>query len=142
MKGELITQTEEFFSMHWGIEENSPSWDFSWGLTGPVPNYLLGGVYALLKGEKVIYIGLGASRGGGIYHNRGLSRRLMSHVCRSAPNESKYDYVLMERWVKLGVDKVATIGFPENRNYLAVALEDFLIGNIKPIENTAKKHKY
>jgi hypothetical protein len=141
MKNNLTELTNLFFSMHWNIEEEKPSWDFTWNFIGPVPNYLLGGVYALLRGEEVIYIGLGASRGSGIYKDRGISRRLMSHVCLSAPKNSEFSVVLRERWQILKIDKVATLGFSPERNYLAAALEDFLISGINPIANTVKKHK-
>lgn len=139
MKTDLVTSTDEFFSLHWNLEEAAPTWDFSWEFIGPVPNYLLGGVYALLKNNEVVYIGLGTSKGGGIYKNRGLSRRLMSHVTLSAPKESMKDCVLRERWASLKVDKIATIGFPVERNYLAAALEEFLIGRLNPSENAMKK---
>lgn len=140
MKNDLTRLTDLFFSMHWNIEEEKPSWDFSWSFIGPVPNYLLGGVYALLRNEEIIYIGLGASRGGGIYKDRGISRRLMSHVYRTAPKDSEFNAELRERWKDLGVNKVATIGFSPERNYLAAALEDFLIGKINPVANAVKKH--
>jgi hypothetical protein len=122
---ELIALTQSFFAKHWGVEAEEPEWDFSWEWRGPVPNYLVGGVYALFKGGEVLYVGLGNSRGGGIYQDRGISRRLMAHVIKSAPSGSGKDSVLRERWEAAGVDKVATLGFPEELNYLAPALEDF-----------------
>lgn len=141
MKTNLVKCTQEFFSMHWNITEAIPEWDFSWNYMGPVPNYLLGGVYALLKGDEVIYIGLGISRGSGIYKDRGLSRRLMAHVCHAAPKGYTTDVILLERWLSMGVDKVATIGFSEKRNYMAAALEDYLIGCLNPTANCVKKIK-
>ncbi len=66
-KESLVRLTRAFFSKHWGSGEAVPAWDFSWNWCGPVPNYLLGGVYALLKGDTVLYIGVGTSRGAGIY---------------------------------------------------------------------------
>ena len=135
----LVRLTQEFFSKHWGIEDSSPQWDFSWDWCGPVPNYLVGGVYALLKGNEVLYVGLGNSRGGGIYQDRGISRRLMAHVTLSSPKGSPVDSVLRERWIKVGIDKIATIGFPQQYNYLAPALEDFLIGHLGPVENKVKR---
>ena len=138
-KSMLIEATEDFFAKHWAVKEEIPQWDFSWEWKGPVPNYLLGGVYALLKGDDVLYVGLGNSRGGGIYKDRGISRRLMSHVTRSAPAGSPVDSILRERWFDAGVDKVATIGFKQEFNYLAPALEDFLIGRPSPAENQMKR---
>ncbi|MFX7427471.1 hypothetical protein ABTJ07_19030, partial [Acinetobacter baumannii] len=72
--------TGDFFELHWGLDFGFPEWDFSWNFVGPVPNYLLGGLYALFSDEKLLYVGLGASRGGGIYQDRGISRRLLAHV--------------------------------------------------------------
>ncbi|GHU49817.1 hypothetical protein AGMMS50289_26740 [Betaproteobacteria bacterium] len=44
-----------------------------------------------------------------------------------------------KRWLALGVDLLATIGFPPEYNYLALALEDYLIGELNPSENSAKR---
>ena len=65
-KEDLTGFVTKFFNMHWGFESNTPKWDFTWNWQGPVPNYLLGGVYALLRDDEVIYIGKGVSRGGGV----------------------------------------------------------------------------
>jgi hypothetical protein len=138
-KDELVCHTHEFFNKHWGFNNTFPEWDFSWNWCGPVPNYLVGGVYALLKNNEILYIGLGNSRGGGIYQDRGISRRLMAHVTQSAPTGSSVDSVLRKRWIDLEVDKVATLGFAQCQNYLAPALEDFLIGHLNPIENRVKR---
>lgn len=138
-KFDLIAYTEQFFKRHWGMEPRYPQWDFSWDWSGPVPNYLLGGAYSLFAGEELLYIGLGASRGGGIYQGRGISRRLMAHVIKSAPANSHACYMLHERWQNSGVDRVATIGFPMECDYLAPALEDYLIGQLNPPENSIKR---
>lgn len=128
----------EFFRRHWCLEQETsvPTWDFSWGWLGAVPNYLLGGVYALLRKNELLYVGLGASRGGGIYQNRGLSRRLMSHVyLRDHSNPT--GYVPRERWKE--VDVIGTIGFEPKTVYLAPALEAFLIHELNPPENHMKR---
>ena len=135
----LVSLTRSFFSKHWGSEAPLPQWDFSWEWRGPVPNYLVGGVYALLKGDEVLYVGLGNSRGGGIYQDRGISRRLMAHVIKAAPSCSTKDSILRERWEAVGATRVATLGFPKELNYLAPALEDFLIGKLNPPENSVKR---
>lgn len=138
-KSNLVADTELFFKRHWEIEDNFPHWDFSWSWRGPVPNHLLGGLYALFSGEKLLYIGLGASRGGGIYQDRGISKRLMAHVLQSAPMTSNVSYIPRDRWHQLGVDLIATIGFPKDCDYLAPALEDFLIGQLNPPQNSIKR---
>lgn len=138
-KLDLVISTEQFFKRHWGMELMHPQWDFAWDWSGPVPNYLLGGAYSLFSGDKLLYIGLGASRGGGIYQDRGISRRLMAHVLKSAPKNSNVGYVLHDRWEHSRVDKIATIGFPKECDYLAPALEDYLIGQLNPPENIVKR---
>jgi len=137
----LIQHTNDFFNLHWGFDSKAPCWDFSWNWCGAVTNYHLGGLYALFNGENLIYIGLGSSRGGGLYQDRGISRRLMAHVLRNAPKDMEVSYIPRERWKKLGVDVVATLGFPEDKNYLALALEDYLIGRTNPPENRNKRIK-
>ena len=135
----LSAQTLDFFTLHWGLTDKHPQWDFSWTWCNAVPNYQLGGLYALFSGDKLLYIGLGASKGGGIYKDRGISRRLLAHVLEIAPKNSPLSYVPQDRWKDLQVDLVATIGFPEDRNYLACALEDYLIGKLSPPENQLKR---
>ncbi len=135
----LSAQTLDFLSLHWGLNDTPPQWDYSWTWCNSVPNYQLGGLYALFSGNKLLYIGLGASKGGGIYKDRGISRRLLAHVLEIAPKDSPLSYVPQERWRDLQVDLVATIGFPENVNYLACALEDYLIGKLSPPENRLKR---
>lgn len=139
-KPDLVRASKDFFDKHWGVHGDVPQWDFSWRWNGAVPNYLLGGLYALLSGDRLIYIGLGASRGGGLYQERGISRRLIAHVISSAADRNAgRDYVLQSRWDDLGVDVVATIGFPLEYAYLAPALEDYLIGRLNPPENLMKR---
>lgn len=131
--------TLEFFDNHWGSSDVKPEWDDSWDWCGAVPNYKLGGLYALFSGDNLIYIGLGNSRGGGSYKEHGISRRLLSHVLKISPDDHPHSYMPQERWEKAKINKLVTIGFPANLNYLAPALEDFLIGEINPPENSIKR---
>ncbi len=142
-RDELEEATSTFFQLHWPRDVPKPSWDFSWRWSGPVSNYQLGGVYALFNSEALIYIGLGASRGGGIYANRGISRRLNAHVTSVAPVGSNSEYVAKDRWLALGVNLVATIGFPLEYTYLSCALEDYLLTKTKlnPPENRLKRNQ-
>ncbi len=135
----LTSKTDAFFLKHWNLDLQPPVWSKSWEWIGPIPNYNLGGVYALFKGDELVYIGLGASRGGGCYPDSGLSRRLMAHVYRSAPKGSERDAVPRDRWQEAGVTCILTIGFPVEYNYMASALEDYLIGEINPLENNIKR---
>lgn len=138
-RDDLRIATGNFFDLHWGLDLDFPEWDFSWKFVGPVPNYLFGGLYALFSDEKLLYVGLGASRGGGIYQDRGISRRLLAHVLKPASHDEYMDYKLNDRWNEAGANSVATLGFPAEYNYLAPALEDYLIGRLNPIENKMKK---
>ncbi len=135
----LVSENQRFFSLHWGMPERSPEWDFSWEWCGSVPNYLLGGLYAIFSDQRLVYVGLGASNGGGIYRDRGISRRLLSHVLKINTNGGSTSYEPQDRWKAIGVDSIATIGFPADVNYLACALEDYLIGRLNPPENRLKR---
>lgn len=135
----LADATKRFFSIHWGMGEQAPEWDFSWEWRGAVPNYLLGGLYAVFSKGKLVYVGLGASNGGGIYKDRGISRRLLAHVIQICTSDSSKSYEPKDRWKALDVDLIATIGFPAEVNYLACALEDYLIGVLNPPENQMKR---
>lgn len=136
---DLISKTNEFFRKHWNIDQPPPTWSVAWEWVGSIPNYNLGGVYALFRKDEFIYLGLGASRGNARYPDSGLSRRLMSHVYRSAPKGSLQNLILRERWVKAGLTSISTIGLPSEFNYLASALEDFLIGELNPLLNDVKR---
>ena len=135
----LETETKKFFELHWGSQLPLPTWDFSWNWCSAVPNYKLGGAYALFSGESLVYVGLGASVGGGIYKDRGISRRLLAHVLQIAPAGSSTSYEPQKYWKDAAVDSIATIGFPPELTYLACALEDYLIGMLNPPENNVKR---
>jgi len=130
----LIQETAEFFNRHWYGDLPVPEWNFNWNWQGPVPNYLLGGLYALFRDDSLIYIGLGRSG-----ESRGISARLVSHVLKSS--DKSEGYIPRDKWQQLGVNKLATIGFPPELSYLAPALEDYLISRLKPSANsTGKSH--
>lgn len=57
------------------------------------PNYLKAGIYAFVKDEEIIYVGVGASKGGGIYPDRGLSRRFQFSI-RVVDREEKLPYIV------------------------------------------------
>jgi hypothetical protein len=137
----LREKTSLFFNRHWGLTSEAPEWDLSWNWDGPLTNLKLGGLYALFKGDKLLYVGLGASRGGGLYTDRGISRRLTNHVIRKAPKGGSTQYVTRKRWEELGVNRVGALALPADRTYLASSLEDFLIGDLNPPENKVKVRK-
>ncbi len=135
----LASETQKFFSLHWGMPDKAPEWDFSWNWCGAVPNFKLGGLYAAFANDELVYVGLGASKGGGIYKDRGISRRLLAHVIQISSGDKSKSYEPQDRWKAVGVDSIATIGFPADLNYLACALEDYLIGRLNPPENQMKR---
>ena len=130
----LVQETSEFFNRHWYGDLPEPVWSFDWKWYGPVPNYLLAGLYALFCDDSLIYIGLGR---GSV--SRGISARLERHVLSKRGEDERYGYVPQEKWKKLGVNRLATIGFPSEFSYLSPALEDYLIGRLQPSANSIGK---
>lgn len=130
----LINATDAFFAMHWCAKHGTrPKWE-CWQpfLYGSVPNYLHPGCYAIFSDSQLVYVGLGASKGGGRYPERGISRRLMGHVLRSDPE-------LGRGWSKLTearkeASSIHTIGF-RSAEHLAAALETYLIRELAPFRN-------
>ena len=129
----LIEYSKEFFDKHWDINQlgEPPVWSHVFSDFVRMPNYLKAGVYAFIKKSEVIYIGVGASKGGGIYQDRGLSRRFQSYI--RVDKLSKQPYVIDERLKK--ADGVVTIGFNSEHAYIAYGLEAFLISRINPEYN-------
>ena len=133
----LKQSTDEFFQRHWSSASlpcQRPDWKV-WEnfLYGSVPNHDLGGCYVLFSGDELLYVGLGASRGGGPYPNHGISRRLTKHVIESDPQRGGDRSRLREPWNN--VNAIFTIGFPNECAYLAAALEAFLIRELNPPSN-------
>ncbi|MCW5581097.1 MAG: hypothetical protein KIS72_07145 [Luteimonas sp.] len=131
----LEEKTAEFFERHWarsilGLPPKWKGWDTF--LQGSVPNFRCGGCYAIFFESELAYIGLGASRGGGIYPSHGISRRLMAHVLRSDPEQGVGYSKLLDEWAD--ATNIYTIGMP-NTEYLAAALETYLIREISPPRN-------
>ena len=135
----LLQQTEDFFENHWNRETlgESPTWSNVFSDFVRMPNYLKAGVYAFIKNSEITYIGVGASKGGGIYTDRGLSRRFQSYIKVDKLSKKLYiiDYRLKE------ADGVVTIGFDSQHAYLAYGLEAFLISKINPIYNKIGRKK-
>lgn len=132
---DLTNATELFFRLHWPSDPPSPHPKWAgWGtfLYGSVPNYSEGGCYALFVDASLAYIGLGASKGGGRYLDSGISRRLMSHVYCSAKTSDFRQLKLRPSWLDLTA--IHTIGLGD-KDYLAPALESFLIRRLSPPKN-------
>lgn len=125
---DLSQTTERFFDWHWNkgaIGEDPPQWLHWPEFKGSVPNYQLGGCYALFEGPTLVYVGLGASKGGGLYPEHGISRRLMSHVLRIDREKGAEWSKPRTGWE--AINSIYTVGFPSRLVHLAPALETFLI---------------
>jgi hypothetical protein len=137
----LESETARFSSLHWNTQHIShpiPKWGEPWHFTeGGIPDGDKGGCYALFnEKDEVIYIGVGASSGGGIYPDHGISRRLVGHVVQLIPDKEP-KYAPKEKWVE--VKYLRTIPFEETENYLAYGLEALLIKSVKPERNRVHK---
>jgi hypothetical protein len=129
---DLLPETQSFFDLHWVEGVEVPVWKYKWDWNSSLPNCNLGGVYALLDGDgEIVYIGLGASAKGS-----GLSVRIVSHVIKNNPDKTP-EYIPQEKWED--IQDIATIGFPLEYQYMALALEDYLINKLKPKRNMRKK---
>ncbi|MYN15079.1 hypothetical protein GSY71_18255 [Pusillimonas sp. TS35] len=136
---EIEKLTDVFFERHWSthLGPERPTWKFGWNWQGSVPYHNKGGVYALMDGAgHVVYIGLGASLGGGGYKGYGISNRLLGHVLTRDRPQDKEAYLPRTRWSE--VASIGAIGFPLEFNYLAPALEDYLIRATNPPKKKQK----
>jgi|SRR5690606_19192229 len=128
----LADLTAEFFERHWRDSFGpTPEWTSPWPANsrGPLPCADMQGCYALYKGGDLIYVGLGASRGAGLYKGHGLGHRLYKHVLRIDWTKEAIDgcrfYAPRENWSEMS--HLRMIGFPADLSYLAPALELFLL---------------
>ena len=137
---EVISATNEFLLCHWDTElldtNEVPGWE-SYSFQGNIPKGNRQGCYALIAKTDVIYIGLGASRGSGLYTEHGVGARLMNHVLkwdRSRPASISDRYFIpRSKWAD--VTEIYTIGFPRGYGYMACSLEAYLLSKLKPLKN-------
>ncbi len=137
---DLIKNTSTFFELHWNaaiINMAPPAWSDAWKLpgAGSWPNHTKQGVYALLKGSDVIYVGVAASTGSGIYEGAGLGARLKNYLMRD-PNSKSEAWIARDDWKD--IDSLMTIGFEKGYGHLAYALEPYLIDKLDPLRNKIK----
>ena len=134
---DLLDLTKSFFHLHWNSVElgNPPNWSELFSNFVRMPNYLKAGLYAFVKNNEITYIGVGASKGGGIYPERGLSRRFQSYV--KVNKEKNEPYIVDVRLQE--AREVVTIGFESEHAYLAYGLEAFLISRLNPKYNKVGK---
>lgn len=143
---DIQASTTEFFRLHWPQTEQwgqEPQWNNPWRLRGSLPNGDKQGVYVLLDfNDDVIYIGVGASFGSGIYEGAGLGSRI-NHYIRLAEGQNGVrvedrQYQAIEKWEELGLKSLRTLGFPIESAYLAYALEAHLLSRHAPPHNKVR----
>ncbi|WP_018984910.1 GIY-YIG nuclease family protein [Salinimonas chungwhensis] len=138
----LIEHTNNFFNLHWpeSLNRPRPEWKSDWNWQGSVPHHDKRGVYCLFDGAgDILYLGIGASVGGGKRVGFGISRRLLAHVITTDKTKGRGHYIPKRRWAD--VNSLAAIGFPNEYSYLALALEDYLIEKLSPPRNRSKKSR-
>ena len=103
------------------------------GTSGLSPNGDRSGCYALLAGDEVKYVGVGRSWKKGRYQENALDARIRAHGL--LVDKATNTYITRDKWRALGIDSLVTIGFPHELFFLASALEDYLINELKPEGN-------
>lgn len=134
--------TREFLKLHAKLTSEDSLWSIQWKFRGEIPNQDKQGVYAFLNDAKeVIYIGVGASKGDGIYEGAGLGRRLSRIWQVSKDSKEDSDGIkLYEPTDKYSyIDSIVTFAFDTKEWYLAYALEYYLISKMKPEKNRVGK---
>ena len=138
-------ETKCFLALHWPTElwTSPPEWNVPWYLQGTMPGGDKQGVYALLgDAENVIYIGVGASFGGGNYEGHGIGARTsryfeMARDQRGVPVKERR-YAPSRAWESRGLQSIATLGFEPNQAYLAYGLEAYLLSKLVPQFNKVR----
>lgn len=131
----LLVSTQHFFSRHWNrqsIGHEPPQWSSPFPIKEdcPIPNHDKQGVYAFVKGNVVTYIGVGTSKGYGLYRGHGIGKRFQAYAKYVDGQYQAVDERLKE------AGKAMTIGFDINEAYLANALELYLIAKLNPKYNS------
>ncbi len=141
---DLHTRTTDFLVLHWPKGEPQPEWSAPWTFVGTIPNQELQGVYALVHGDDVVYVGVGAGKNPGQYEGAGLGRRLHNYWRRDTADprtaEGESRYVPSDVWGDVTeTPAIVTIGLPADRADLAYELEAYLIRELKPERNVRGK---
>ena len=136
---ELLSATQDFFDHYWNpINGKAPEWsDILWKFDGTIPYNENGGCYALFHNDEIIYIGVGISEGYGKYENCGLGHRLNRYWQKNLTADKNRKYMPKSDWSEL--TGIRTIGFDRKDEFIALALEAFLISKLKPKRNLIHK---
>lgn len=134
----LLSETDRFMQRHWSFDGAPalPQWSDPWHFRESMPFNDRQGCYALLSGEEVIYLGVGAGSRNPKYPGHGLGGRIghcFNRVKRGALISGVGAmYEPKGHWKERGLDSIRTIGIESDFAYLAYALEAFLIFRLKP----------
>jgi hypothetical protein len=123
--------TEAFFNMHWACACERPKWGEIWTFTGVYEDLRKPGCYAVLSGDAVLYLGVGASVHDGSDRDGGLGRR-MKRFWRQSPGKKTGQYEPVQKWDGHHITGLCTIGFHHRHAYLANALELYLLAKHCP----------
>lgn len=133
----LKIETNNFFNRYWHPNFGQvPEWSEIWDFNSTIPNHDKRGCYALLKQDKIVYIGSGLGKSTERYQGYGLGDRLKSYWSLNKEPGVKAKYIARPNWELTGI---LTIGFSTEDYVLAAALEIYLIRKLQPIKN--KVHK-
>lgn len=132
---DLMEFTRDFFVKHWNAAElyDPPNWSEPYEFKGPLPNHDKQGVYAFIKEDEVIYVGVGTSKGSGRYRGHGLGKRFQAYS--KAVGDDIYEVTALQL---KDSNYMLTIGFESGQSYIANALELFLISKMDPEFNQNK----
>jgi hypothetical protein len=126
---DLIKISNQFFALHWNgelIGYNPPNWSERYTFKGSLPNYDKQGVYAFVTDDsEITYIGVGTSKGSGLYRGHGLGIRFNRYKKVINGVHTPIDNKLTE------AGGMVTIGFNQDQAYLANALELYLLGRLE-----------
>ena len=137
----LKEATSTFLELH-AKSTKVAEWSEPWSFKGEIPNQAKQGVYAFLNtDQEVVYIGVGASKGDGIYEGAGLGRRLgrvwKKHTTTPTDVDGVKLYEPTDKYTY--VDSIITFAFDIQEWYLAYALEYYLISELRPEKNKLGK---
>jgi len=135
MLEQLSKATSDFFDRHWDLSELPPIWNPPWRFQGENHGQDAPGCYALIHGENVHYIGVATRHVEGRYAGSSLGARIANYWER-VPGTPAGIYRPVSRWTDK-IDGIIMIRLPESRWYLALALEGYLIAELRPSENVS-----
>ncbi len=130
--------TRDFFDKHWDKKSKHefPVWSAKWKFEGELPNNQFAGCYAWLKEDVVMYVGFAMNAGQKGYEGHSLGTRIGKYwkFERIETVEiAKRQYMPIEQLKQYGIQSIITLPFQKgDQEYLAAALELYLIKNISP----------